>query len=102
MAKAIRRLVPDQEVIHIVELGLQDLPDVDLCKRWKNEFTVWITRYEDFWISAPDSWAIVWVSCHNPKLAFLNHSVSRVIAENLIEMKPTLRFLITEDLATFI
>ena len=53
-------------VRHVVDLGLQDETDDALRSRWHNDSIIWVTRDQDFWLDAPDPWAVVWIDCHNP------------------------------------
>lgn len=95
-----RRLSASQravEVNHVVDLGVQDRSDEDLRRKWRNHAVIWITRDEDFWLDAPERWAIVWVNCHNPRLAFLRDVVAPAIAGWLAELDPGARLLVTES-----
>ena len=96
-----RRLGESQRAVtvkHVVELGVQDHPDDGLRRRWQFEPVIWITRDEDFWLEAPESWAVVWVSCHNPRLSFLRDVVAPAVAGRLAELTPGARLLVTETL----
>jgi predicted nuclease of predicted toxin-antitoxin system len=98
--KRIRTIVPDADVDHLADLGLQDLTDAQLRRRWQRREIAWITRDEDFWHDAPMQWAVIWVSCHNPRLAFLRDNVAPTIAQRLRLLRPGDRLLITEDLVS--
>ena len=96
----IRDLVPDADVAHVAELGLQDESDQQLRVRWRQDTIAWISRDEDFWLDAPEQWAVVWISCHNPRLAFLRDRIAPVIADHLPRLKSSDRLLVTEDFAS--
>ncbi len=84
------------EVSHVVDLGVQDEPDAELHRRWCHEAVIWVTRDEDFWLDAPEGWAVVWINCHNPRLAFLRDVVGPAIAGRLAGLTPGARLLVTE------
>lgn len=90
-------LVPDADIVHLRDLGLQDQTDDVLRLRWANEPIARITRDEDFWANAPAKRCVIWVSCHNPKLSFLLDRVAPAIARSLKSLKPGMRLLVTED-----
>ena len=90
------------EVKHVVELGVQDETDDDLRRRWQDQAVIWITRDEDVWLDAPERWAVVWVSCHNPRLAFLRDAVAPAIAARLADLAPGARLLVTENLIALV
>ena len=100
LCRKIREIAPGAEIAHIIDLKLQDRNDHELRERFQHEPVVWITRDEDFWIDAPQQWAIIWVSCHNPRLSFLREAVAPVIARYLPTLKSGCRLLITEDFAS--
>ena len=100
MRERIQEMRPDADVVHIAHLGLQDQKDSQLRHRWQHDEIVWVTRDEDFWSDAPAKWAVIWVSCHNPKLAFLRDKVAPAIAQYLETLKPGTRLLITKDFAS--
>jgi predicted nuclease of predicted toxin-antitoxin system len=93
-------MLPDVEVHHLSDLGASNLDDDMIRARWTEEFIVWVTRDEDFWLDAPSSWAIVWVNCHNPRLAFLKASIAPLIATGVPSLRSGSRLLISEDMAT--
>jgi len=99
MAPVLRSSLPDIEVAHVSEMGTSNWDDNMIRKRWAEEFVVWISRDEDFWMDAPSRWAIVWVNCHNPRLAFLKTSVASLIAGRVPSLRPGSRLLISEDIA---
>ena len=99
MASVLRSSLPGIEVAHLSELGASDWDDDMIRKRWAEEFVVWVTRDEDFWIDAPSQWAIVWVNCHNPKLTFLKTSLAPLIAAGVSSLRSGSRLLISEDMA---
>ena len=99
MASALRTMLPGVEVMHLSELGASDWDDGMIRKRWAEEFIVWVTRDEDFWLDSPAQWAVVWVDCHNPRLAFLKTSVASLIAGSVSSLRPGSRLLVSEDMA---
>ena len=99
MASVIRSSLPGIEVAHLSELDASNWDDGALRKRWADEFIVWVTRDEDFWMDAPSQWAVVWVDCHNPRLTFLKTSVASLIAGNVSSLRPGSPLLISEDMA---
>jgi len=101
MAKSLQGLAPGCDVCHLSDLECR-LRDGEIRRRLGGESIVWITRDEDFWLDAPASWAIVWVACHNPRLAFLRESLAPAIARHLPDLVPGSRLLATEDVVTLI
>ena len=99
MASALRSVLPDVEVHHLSDLGASNWDDDVIRARWAEEFIVWVTRDEDFWMDAPSQWAVVWVNCHNPRLAFLKTSIAPLIATGVSSLRPGSRLLISEDMA---
>jgi predicted nuclease of predicted toxin-antitoxin system len=97
MRERIKEIAPDADVVHLSDLGLQDQKDSQLRRRWQREAIIWITRDEDFWSDAPAKWAVVWVSCHNPKLAFLRDRVAPAIAKRLSTIESGARLMVTAD-----
>ena len=85
-------------VRHVVDLGLQDETDDALRSRWHNDSIIWVTRDQDFWLNSPDRWAVVWIDCHNPRLAFLRDTVAPAVAGWLPQLKPGARLRVTESL----
>ena len=100
MARRMGQLQNRVAVSHLVDLGLQDLTDQSLRRHWRHDDVIWITRDEDFWLDAPKTWAVVWVRCHNPRLAFLRDEVAPAIAARLPDLTSGARFLVTEELLT--
>ena len=97
LAQRLRAAQNQVTVEHVVELGLQACSDTELRRRWEQDEIIWITRDEDFWLAAPSSWAVVWISCHNPRLAFLRDVLGPTVAEHLPRLTPGMRLLVTED-----
>jgi len=100
MARRLGELQNHVEVTHVVDLGVQDESDESLRKRWRHENIVWLTRDEDFWLDAPEPWAVVWIHCHNPRLSFLRDVVAPAIAGRLPELAAGSRLLVTEELVS--
>lgn len=99
MVSVLRSSLSGIEVAHLSDLGVSDWDDGMIRKRWAGEFIVWVTRDVDFWMDAPSQWAIVWVNCHNPRLAFLKTSVASLIAAGMSSLRTGSRLLISEDMA---
>ena len=102
MAKALQAMLPDCRVAHLSDLGMSDCDDGEIRRRLAAEPVIWITRDEDFWLDAPANWAIVWVACHNPRLAFLREALAPAIARHVPHLQPGSRLLATEDVVTLI
>ena len=102
MAMAFQALLPDFAIVHIGDLGMADCTDGEIRIRLGLESVIWITRDEDFWLDTPANWAIVWVACHNPRLAFLRESMAPAIALHVPNLQPGSRLLATEDVVTMI
>ena len=102
MAKAIQVLAPSVKVEHLSALGMSDCDDGEIRRRLATEPVIWITRDEDFWLEAPASWAIVWVSCHNPRLSFLRQALAPAIGARIPHLRPGSRLLVSEDVVTLI
>ncbi|OGV66931.1 MAG: hypothetical protein A3K19_03670 [Lentisphaerae bacterium RIFOXYB12_FULL_65_16] len=100
LARRMREIQDRVEVKHLVELGLQNRTDASLRRRWRHEGIIWITRDEDFWLDAPESWAVVWVHCHNPRLSFLRDVVAPAVAARLPALTPGARLLVTEQMVS--
>lgn len=100
LARRLRELQAGVEVKHLVELGLQNQSDDSLRQRWRRDAVIWITRDEDFWLDAPELWAVIWVNCHNPRLQFLRGAVAVAVASRLSTLPPGARLLVTEQLAS--
>ena len=101
LAIRLRKTAAGHDVQHIYDLGLQAHSDTQLMARWHHDNIIWVSRDEDFWLTAPANWAIVWVACHNPRLSFLRDTVAPLIAANLTRLTPGARLVITEGMATF-
>ncbi len=98
IGRRVREIKPGADIVHLIELGLQDRKDQELREHWRDDPIIWISRDEDFWLDSPQQWAVVWVSCHNPRLAFLRDKVAPAIATHLDALRPGVRLLITEDI----
>ena len=99
----VRRLAERQgsvEVRHLVDLRLQHRSDESLRRHWRHEAIVWISRDKDFCLESPKGWAVVWVNCHNPRLAFLRGRVAPAIASRIPELGPGSRLLVTEEVVS--
>jgi predicted nuclease of predicted toxin-antitoxin system len=97
LVRCIRCTWPEADIDHIHDLGLHDCCDDGLRQRWQTDPIIWITRDEDFWLRRPDMWAVIWIACHNPSLAFLRDHIAPTIATVLPTLRPGTRVMITED-----
>ncbi len=97
LVRHIRSARPDFDITHVHDLGLQDSSDDRLRQNWRSDSIVWITRDEDFWFQRPEAWAVIWVACHNPTLAFLRDHIAPTVAAILPTMRSGIRVMITED-----
>lgn len=96
-----RRMGADQsqvDVRHVVDSGLQHATDDALRSRWRSDNIVWVTRDQDFRLDAPDPWAVVWIDCHNPRLAFLRDVVAPAVAGWLPQLRRGARLRVTESM----
>lgn len=97
MTRKIRELDKSLDIKHISELGLGNASDDFLRNRFSSEHIIWISRDEDFWLKCPQNWSVIWVSLHNPRLAFLRDTIAPLLARNIPLMKPGQRLLVSED-----
>jgi predicted nuclease of predicted toxin-antitoxin system len=97
MTRQARELAPGVDVKHVSELGLAEASDDFLRKKFSGDHVIWISRDEDFWLASPESWSVIWISLHNPKLAFLRDTIAPILAGQLPNLKPGERLLINED-----
>jgi predicted nuclease of predicted toxin-antitoxin system len=102
LARRLAGLQSSIEVQHLVDLGLQHQSDESLRRRWRHDAIVWISRDEDFWLGSPKRWAVVWINCHNPRLAFLRDQVAPAIASRIPDLTPGSRLLVTEEMVSLI
>ena len=100
LARRLGQLQTQVAVQHLVDLSLQNQTDQNLRRRWDKGQVIWITRDEDFWLDAPESWAVVWVQCHNPRLSFLRDVVAPAVAGRLAMLTPGARLLVTEQMVS--
>lgn len=97
LVKRVRTLNANVAIEHIRDSGMADASDGLIRRKWAEESLIWITRDEDFWIECPSKWAVVWISLHNPSLAFLRDVVAPAMAAALDGLKPGSRLLVGED-----
>jgi len=97
MAKTLQTLLPSSKVAHLSDLRMSNCDDREIRRRLASEFVVWVSRDAEFWLDAPPNWAIVWVDCHNPRLAFLRESLAPAIAPHVPHLQPGSRLWVTED-----
>jgi hypothetical protein len=45
---------------------------------------------------------VVWINCHNPRLAFLRDRVAPAIASRIPDLDPGSRLLVTEEMVSLI
>ena len=66
----------EEDVRYVVDLAVQHGTDDVLRARWRTDSIVWVTRDQDSKLDAPAPWVVVWIDCHNPRLAFCRQSSS--------------------------
>lgn len=99
--RRLRENHPDVDISHVSDFGAEDWSDQQFRQKWRGTFIVWISRDEDFWIDSPPEWAVIWVSCHNPKLAYLRDVIASAVNERLTDMSPGKRLMISEQIISY-